>query len=135
VQHETQPNDLDTMKSDNKKTGKMGEDIAIAFLKKKGYKIIERNYRCVFGEVDVVAHDRSDIVFVEVKSRRSEYFGDPTDAVDLNKQKKISKIALNYLNEKRLDNHDARFDVIAIKLSPNGNTVELIENAFDLAWE
>jgi len=123
------------MKSDNKKTGKIGEDIAIDFLKKKGYKIIERNYKCVFGEVDIVARDRNDIVFVEVKSRRSEYFGDPTDAVDFNKQKKISKIALNYLNEKRLDNHDARFDVIAIKLSPNGNTVELIENAFELAWE
>jgi len=123
------------MKSDNKKTGKIGEDIAIDFLKKKGYKIIERNYKCVFGEVDIVARDRGDIVFVEVKSRRSEYFGDPTDAVDFNKQKKISKIALNYLNEKRLDNHDARFDVIAIKLSPSGNTVELIENAFELAWE
>ncbi len=123
------------MKSDNKKTGKIGEDIAIDFLKKKGYKIIERNYKCVFGEVDIVARDRGDIVFIEVKSRRSEYFGDPTDAVDFNKQKKISKIALNYLNEKRLDNHDARFDVIAIKLSPNGNTVELIENAFELAWE
>lgn len=123
------------MKSDNKKTGKIGEDIAIDFLKKKGYKIIERNYKCVFGEVDIVARDKGDIVFVEVKSRRSEYFGDPTDAVDFNKQKKISKIALNYLNEKRLDNHDARFDVIAIKLSPNGNTVELIENAFELAWE
>ena len=123
------------MKSDNKKTGKIGEDIAIDFLKKKGYKIIERNYKCVFGEVDIVARDRDDIVFVEVKSRRSEYFGDPTDAVDFNKQKKISKIALNYLNEKRLDNHDARFDVIAIKLSPNGKTVELIENAFELAWE
>jgi len=122
------------MKSDNKKTGKIGEDIAIDFLKKKGYKIIERNYRCVFGEVDIVARDRNDIVFVEVKSRRSEYFGDPTDAVDFNKQKKISKIALNYMNEKRLDNHDARFDVIAIKLSPNGNTVKLIENAFDVAW-
>ncbi len=123
------------MKSDNKKTGKIGEDIAIDFLKKKGYKIIERNYKCVFGEVDIVARDSGDIIFVEVKSRRSEYFGDPTDAVDFNKQKKLSKIALNYLNEKRLDNHDARFDVIAIKLSPNGNTVELIENAFELAWE
>jgi len=123
------------MKSDNKKTGKIGEDIAIDFLKKKGYKIIERNYNCVFGEVDIVALDSGNIVFVEVKSRRSEYFGDPTDAVDFNKQKKISKIALNYLNEKRLDNHDARFDVIAIKLSPSGNTVELIENAFELAWE
>ena len=130
----TRHNGLDTMKSDNKKTGKIGEDIAIDFLKKKGYKIIERNYRCVFGEVDIVARDRNDIVFVEVKSRRSEYFGDPTDAVDFNKQKKISKIALNYMNEKRLDNHDARFDVIAIKLSPNGNTVKLIENAFDVAW-
>ncbi len=122
------------MKSDNKKTGKTGEDIATAFLRKKRYKIIERNYKCVFGEIDIVARDMSDIVFIEVKSRKSKDFGEPEDAVTLNKQRKISKVALNYLKEKNLDDHKARFDVIAIKLSTEGNIVKHIKNAFELAW-
>jgi putative endonuclease len=123
------------MKSDNKKTGKTGEDIAAAFLKKKRYKIIERNYKCVFGEVDIVARDMNDIVFIEVKSRKSKDFGEPEDAVTLNKQRKISKVALNYLKDRRLDDRDARFDVIAIKLSTEGSIVKHIKNAFELAWK
>jgi putative endonuclease len=123
------------VKSDNKKTGKTGEDIAAAFLKKKRYKIIERNYKCVFGEVDIVARDMNDIVFIEVKSRKSKDFGEPEDAVTLNKQRKISKVALNYLKDRRLDDRDARFDVIAIKLSTEGNIVKHIKNAFELAWK
>jgi putative endonuclease len=123
------------MKSDNKKTGKTGEDIAAAFLKKKRYKIIERNYKCVFGEVDIVARDMNDIVFIEVKSRKSKDFGEPEDAVTLNKQRKISKVALNYLKDRHLDDRDARFDVIAIKLSTEGSIVKHIKNAFELAWK
>jgi putative endonuclease len=122
------------MTLDHKKTGKKGEEIAVSFLKKKGYKIVEQNYRCVFGEIDIVARHEGDIVFIEVKSRKSENFGDPEEAVGFNKQRKISQIALNYLNEKRLDHHDARFDVVAVKLLPDGNKVKLITNAFELAY-
>ena len=122
------------MKHNNRKTGKTGEDIATAYLKNKGYRIIERNYSCIYGEVDIVANDCGDVVFVEVKSRRSKGFGNPAEAVTPDKQKKISKVALNYLKEKRLDNRDARFDVVAIILSPEGNRVDLTKNAFDLAW-
>jgi len=122
------------MTTDNKKTGKRGEEIALSFLKKKGYKIVEQNYRCVFGEIDIVARHRGDIVFIEVKSRKSEAFGNPEEAVGFKKQRKISQIALNYLNEKRLHDHDARFDVVAVKLLPDENKVKLITNAFELAY-
>jgi putative endonuclease len=115
------------------RTGKQGEDIAVAYLKKRGYQIIERNYTCLFGEIDIVAKDKNTLVFVEVKSRKSEVFGDPQLAVGLEKQKKMSRISLKYLEEKKLYPCDARFDVVAVKMLPAGNTIELIQNAFDLA--
>ena len=97
-------------------TGKRGEDIAAAYLKNRGYRIIERNYKCLFGEIDIVAKDGDTVVFVEVKSRKSEKFGDPQGAVGREKQKKISRISLKYLEEKHLYPCDARFDVVAIKI-------------------
>jgi len=113
-------------------TGKRGEDIAVAYLKNRGYRIIERNYKCLFGEIDIVAKDGDTVVFVEVKSRKSEKFGDPQGAVGWEKQKKISRISLKYLEEKHLYPCDARFDVVAIKMLPAGSIVELIQNAFEL---
>ena len=114
------------------RTGKKGEDIAVVYLKSAGYRIVERNYKCLFGEIDIVAKDGDTVVFVEVKSRKSEEFGDPQVAVGLEKQKKISKISLKYLEEKHLYPCNARFDVVAIKMLPSGNKVELIQNAFEL---
>lgn len=113
------------------RTGKKGEDVAVAYLISKGYRIIERNYTCPFGELDIVAKDGDMVVFVEVKSRKSEYFGDPQAAVGREKQKKISRVSLQYLKEKHFYPCNARFDVVAIKMLPSGNTVELIQNAFD----
>lgn len=114
-------------------TGKRGEDIAVAYLKSKGYRILQRNYKCLFGEIDIVAKDGNTVVFVEVKSRKSEDFGDPQTAVGWEKKKKISRVSLKYLDEKHLYPCDARFDVVAIKMLPAGNKVELIQNAFELA--
>ena len=113
--------------------GKKGEDIAVAYLKKAGYRIVERNYKCLFGEIDIVAKEGDTVVFVEVKSRKSEEFGDPQVEVGLEKQKKMSRISLKYLGEKRLYPCNARFDVVAIKMLPGGNKIELIQNAFELA--
>jgi putative endonuclease len=115
------------------RTGKQGEDIAVALLKKRGYRIIERNYRCPLGEIDIVARGGDAVVFVEVKSRKTEEFGDPQFAVGLAKQKKLSRISLMYLEEKHLFPCNARVDVVAIKMLPEGNTVELIQDAFELA--
>ncbi len=119
--------------SNNIEKGKKGEDMAAACLRKEGYKIVERNYRCLYGEIDIIAMDAEDIVFIEVKSRKSDNFGSPEDAVGIIKQRKISKVALNYLQEKKLTDHNARFDIVAIRLLPQGNRVEIIKDAFDLS--
>jgi putative endonuclease len=114
-------------------TGKRGEEIAIRHLQKLGYRILERNYRCPLGEIDVVARDEDAIVFVEVKSRKTEEFGDPELAVGKTKQKKMSLLALYYLAQKNRFPEDARFDVVAVKILPSGTEVKLIRNAFELA--
>jgi putative endonuclease len=115
------------------RTGKLGEDLAVAHLQNAGYQIIAQNYRCLYGEVDIIARDGDTIVFVEVKSRKSETFGEPQEAVGLEKRKKLSRISLHYLQQKRLETFNARFDVVAVKMSPDGNRINLIRNAFDLA--
>jgi putative endonuclease len=114
------------------RTGKRGEDLAVAHLLERGYHIMARNYKCFYGEADIVARDGDTIVFVEVKSRKSENFGLPQEAVGFAKQKKLSRISLCYLQEKGLDAGNARFDVIAVKMSPAGTHIHLIRNAFDL---
>jgi len=116
-----------------KDTGQRGEDLAAAYLADCGYRIVERNYRCVFGEIDIVAWEGSTLVFAEVKSRRTETYGAPQLAVGKEKQHKISRIALNYLSERNLCRHPARFDVVAVKLSPIGARIDLIRNAFELS--
>jgi putative endonuclease len=115
-----------------KHTGKKGEELAAVYLAEAGYRIVERNYRCVFGEIDIVAWEGETLVFAEVKSRRSEAYGPPQLAVGREKQKKISKIALHYLSEKHLRHCPARFDVVAVMLLPRGPAIELIRNAFEL---
>lgn len=112
--------------------GRRGEDIAWAYLKQRGYKILERNYRCHYGEIDLIGKDGETIVFVEVKSRRSVAFGEPEDSVGLVKQKKISKVALCYLEEKGLFDRAARFDVVSVFSSAAEQKITLIPDAFDL---
>ncbi len=112
-------------------TGKEGEKIAAAYLKKNGYRIIDINFRCPLGEVDIVAREDKEIVFVEVKTRKSNKLGYPEQAVGIRKQKKMSQLALWYLQEKNISDVAARFDVLAITLFPEGNDIKLIKNAFD----
>lgn len=113
-------------------TGAEGEEIAAGFLIKKGYRIIQRNYRNVLGEIDIVARDGNTLVFVEVKARSGMQFGSPQGAVDLRKQAKMSRVALAYLKDKRIGPCDCRFDVIAIVKGSGGTEVELFRNAFEL---
>ena len=117
-----------------KELGKEGEEIAIRFLKKNGYKIIERNYVCKMGEMDIIAREKDTLVFVEVKTRTSTAFGPPQLAVNSAKQMQLSKVALYFLKEKQLEDTNARFDVVAILLGPKGKEIELIKDAFDLMW-
>jgi len=125
------------MKRLNKRLGKAGEALAVDFLKRKGYKILEQNYRTRWGEIDTIAQDESVLVFVEVKTRRSLKFGAPHESVGISKQRKMSKTALEYLQEKDLFDTACRFDILAITLPPATQQphIEHIENAFELRGE
>jgi putative endonuclease len=117
-----------------KELGKKGEEKALRFLKKKGYRIIEQNYVCDLGEMDIIAKDKDILVFIEVKTRTSMAFGPPQLAVNQFKQRQLSKVALHFLKEKKLEDVKARFDVVAILLLPEKEEIELIRNAFDLQY-
>lgn len=121
----------------NKDIGNLGEEMAASFLVEKKYRILERNFRCKGGEVDIVARDPKDksLVFVEVKARRDLSYGVPQLAVTPFKQRQISKAALTWLAKNRQHDVNARFDVIAILLADDGrHLVEHIVNAFELAY-
>ena len=114
----------------NTEKGKAGEEVAVSFLKKKKYKILETNWRFHRDEIDIIALDKKTVVFVEVKARKSSSFGSPESAVTIHKQKRIIRAAKAFL----LKNHAmgkllARFDVISI--DPD-DTVRHIENAFEV---
>jgi putative endonuclease len=117
-----------------KELGRKGEELALRFLRKQGYRIIERNYVCKMGEMDIIAKEKDTLVFIEVKTRTSTTFGPPQLAVNPTKQMQLSKVALNFLKEKGLGDAKARFDVVAILLGPKGEEIELIKDAFDLCW-
>ncbi len=117
-----------------KELGKTGEEMALRFLKKRGYQIIERNYTCKMGEMDIIAKEKDTLAFIEVKTRTSTVFGPPQLAVNDAKQRQLSKVALYYLKEKHVENIKARFDVVAILFGQEGEEIELIRDAFDSKW-
>lgn len=112
--------------------GQKGESQAAQYLQRKGYRIVKANYRCKYGEVDLIARDADVLIFIEVKTRTNEDFGAPAAAVDYRKQKQISKVAHHYLVTHNSEDTDARFDVVSV-LSPQGKKTEIIHivNAFD----
>lgn len=122
------------MLNKQQKFGNNGESIAARHLKKKGYRILEQNYRTSLGEIDIIAADRDTIVFVEVKARQSNRFGNPKWAVTPRKQRKISMVALHYLKSTKQDQVKARFDVVSISVSGGTPGIELVKNAFELAY-
>ena len=108
--------------------------MAVRYLKRKGYKVLERNYTCPVGEIDIVARDKKTIVFVEVKTRRSMSYGSARLAITPHKQRKISMTALYYLKCNRQVDQDARFDVVTVQSTGGTQEIDLIQNAFDLAY-
>lgn len=94
--------------------GEMGELAAVKFLRKKKYRVVDRNVNFQEGEIDIVAVDGRTVVFVEVKTRQSADKGEPWEAVDRNKQKKIIAAASVYLNRENLNDQKSRFDIVAV---------------------
>ncbi len=118
--------------ADNKHLGKIAEDIASKYLTDMNYKIIERNFRCRSGEIDIIAKDKNYIVFVEVKYRSTIKKGLPREAVNKSKQIKIINVAKYYINLKNLYNNNFRFDVIELLGNIDKPNINLIKNAFEL---
>lgn len=115
--------------------GKNGEDIAVSFLRDRGYAIHGRNYRKPFGEIDIIAGIDGTLVFVEVKTRTSTWCGRPFEAVDARKRERIVKAALHYISAHRLHDRAARFDVIGVLLSTDRPPeIDHIVNAFEQGW-
>ncbi|MEA2087476.1 MAG: YraN family protein [Candidatus Caldatribacteriota bacterium] len=110
--------------------GKYGEDLACDYLETKGYKIKERNFRTYLGELDIICEYKGNIIFVEVKTRRSDKFGYPEEAINLNKQQKIIKNALCYLAKYNLWKTNCYFDVVLVSIS-NHEDVERIKHIRD----
>ncbi len=118
------------MKIFNKYKGDIGEQLATNYLKKNKYKILARNYKNKIGEIDIIARQKKTIVFIEVKTRSSLQFGNPSEAVNFHKQTKIRQVAECYLQQFKIKYSDLRFDVIEILGDEKEFDVNHIINAF-----
>lgn len=114
----------------NRATGDLGEDIAVRYLTKRGYELVERNYRTRHGELDLIARRGDTLVIVEVKLRRSTAYGDPLEAVTPRKQQAIRMMTEEYLSEKDPSFQDLRFDVVGILLRGKRPEISHVEGAF-----
>jgi len=115
-----------------KELGRQGEERAARYLRKKGYKILDRNYYTRYGELDIVCEYKREIIFVEVKTRKSLKYGTPEEAITYRKMNHIKKAALIYLNEKEQAYVGIRFDVLTIIVDEKNKKLLInhIENAF-----
>jgi putative endonuclease len=127
----------ESLPSGNAGIGSYGEELAAGYLAGRGYRILERNFRCKGGEVDLIALENKTgfLVFVEVKTRKDLSYGVPQLAVNQFKQRQISKAALTWLSISNKHDRNARFDVVAILLKADGHhDVTHIVNAFELSY-
>ncbi|HVB74075.1 MAG TPA: YraN family protein [Ktedonobacteraceae bacterium] len=111
--------------------GRKGEQMAAITLRERGYRILEHNFRCRYGEIDLIAEESDDLVFVEVKTRRGIAFGRPEEAVTLTKRRKLAQVASYYLALHAKYDHPWRIDVVAIQFGQDGKfeEVRLYQNA------
>jgi putative endonuclease len=114
-----------------KEVGARGEKLAADYLKKRGYKIIQRNFRCREGEIDIIAQKGECLVFVEVRTKKNTAFGTPEESVTLSKREKLISLANAYLQAYDKPPQSWRIDVVAVELGPNNRVsrLEHIENA------
>jgi putative endonuclease len=113
--------------------GSRSERAALRYLKKLGYRVVARNYVCQHGELDIIALDGSCIVFVEVRSTERKSVENPAASVDTAKQQRLTNLALHFLQTKKLLNHPARFDVLAVSWPPGAKEPAVVHypNAFE----
>lgn len=109
------------MNSFNKDIGNYGEELALTYLLDKGYRIISRNFRNKYGEIDLICKSKDLLIFIEVKSRFSSLYGSPLEAVTYFKQKQILKLCKLYIMKNNLYNLNCRFDVIEIYFNINND--------------
>lgn len=117
--------------SGRKAIGELGEELARKYLKKHGYHVIETNYRCRHGEIDIVTRRRDSLVFVEVRTKTSDAFGTPEESVTAAKQERLVATAQTYLASHQGLPESWRIDVVAVELHPDGKVkrIEQVENA------
>ena len=113
----------------NIELGKKGEKVASNFLEKLGYCIILRNFKCSYGEIDIIAMDKKELVFIEVKTRGSKKYGEAREAVDLYKKKHIKKATTYYISKHRLENEFVRFDIIEVYVRRGEFNIKHVKNA------
>ncbi len=111
-------------------SGAWGEELALRYLTRRGYELVERNYRTRYGELDLILRDGDTLVFVEVKLRRGTGFGDPLEAVTPRKQTTIRSLAEQYLLDREPSFDTARFDVVGILIDGESTRVRHIVDAF-----
>jgi putative endonuclease len=111
--------------------GKLGEELAVGELQRRGYAITAQRYRTPCGEIDIVADDRGTIVFVEVKARADAEFGTAAEAVTPWKQRRLARMARDYLTRERVVDRPCRFDVVAIMFDTAEPSIDVFQNAFD----
>jgi putative endonuclease len=119
--------------ADHLALGREGEKLAERFLVRLGMKVLEKNFRTRRGEVDLICLDRGTVVFVEVKTRRSDVFAPPEEAVGAHKQRRLALAAMAYLNDRKWEDRPARFDVLAVVLDGGTPKIEHLPDAFELA--
>ncbi len=126
------PLEVRAVSGSRRQLGAMGEALAAEYLESRGFVVLERNFRCRAGEIDIVGLDGDTIVFVEVKTRRSGQFGVASEQVTAAKRRRIVRIARAFAASRNLAARQLRFDVVAIDLGPDGvPNVQLIRSAFD----
>lgn len=117
------------MKDQRRETGRRGEELAAAHLKAKGYQLIQRNWRCQSGELDIIAQDGETLVFIEVRARTGGRFGTAEESITPTKQARLIELAHTYLQEMSVVQQAWRIDVVAVQFGPGLPQINHLENA------